>query len=153
MRNTVRNYHLPGAEENPGQAKLVIVLVEAQCFKQSLQEETIQSDSGTHTLLNDFQRSTRMALCLQASTQLRFSVCFLFFCALQTQTFGFLCCFVLHFCESDLWVKISHNDLKTIIKSVMFCNLCHFPASVFIKFIAVKYLHHSGANCPAVSAN
>lgn len=53
MRNIVRNYHLPGAEENPGQAKLVIVLVEAQCFKQSLQEETIQSDSGMHALLND----------------------------------------------------------------------------------------------------
>lgn len=98
----MRNYHLPGAEENPGQAKLVIVLVEAQCFKQSLQEETIQSDSGTYTLLNDFQRSTRIALCPQASTLLRFSVCFQFFLPLANLNICFLCCFVLHYCEVDL---------------------------------------------------
>ncbi len=41
MRNIIKNDHLPGAEENPGQAKLVIVLVEAKRFKQSLQKERI----------------------------------------------------------------------------------------------------------------
>lgn len=93
----MRNYHLPGAKENPGQAKLVIVLVEAQCFKQSLQEEKIQSDSGTHTLLNDFQRSTRMALCPRASTLLSFSVCFQIFLHLANLNiwFSVLFCFTL----------------------------------------------------------
>lgn len=61
MRNIIRHYYLARAEENPGQAKLVIILVEAKCFKQSLQKETIQSDSGMRALLNAYQRSIRKA--------------------------------------------------------------------------------------------